>query len=151
MGPGWLYHVDNREVDAAIYDYPLAVQEIKAFGRLQIVAFNLNESLYAVGYKAGEQALGEAMNAAIQTIKASDDYARLIKQYMPFKISKEIPTDSNNYTIQSGDSLSKIAAKVLGDGSAWRQIWDLNKHRVPNPNLLEMGDVLIMPKPKVTP
>lgn len=146
MGPGWLYHADNRDVDAVIYDYPLAVHEIKAFGRLQIVAFNLNESLYAVGYKTGEGELGAALNTAIQNIKASEDYARLIKQYMPFKISKEVPADSRNYTIQSGDSLSKIAAKELGGGDAWRQIWELNKHRVPNPNLLELGDVLIMPK-----
>lgn len=151
MGPGWLYHVDNREVDAAIYDYPLAVEEIKAFGRLGIAAFNLNESHYAVGFKAGNPDLQQAINTAIQKIEATDDYARLIKQYMPFNISKDVPAGSDTYAIQPGDILSRIAARELGDSNAWKAIWELNKHRIPNPNLLETGDVLIMPKPKASP
>lgn len=148
MGPGWLYHVDNREVDAAIYDYPLAVEEIKAFGRLQIVAFNLNDSSYAIGYKADEKQLGEALNTAIQKIRATDDYARLIRQYMPFRISSDVPEGSKTYTIQPNDALSRIAERELGDSKAWTILWELNKHRIPNPDLLLTGDVLIMPENK---
>ncbi|WMP15834.1 transporter substrate-binding and LysM peptidoglycan-binding domain-containing protein [Thiothrix lacustris] len=148
MGPGWLFHVDNREVDAAIYDYPLAVEEIKAFKRLQIVSFNLNKSSYAVGFKAGNPDLQQAINTAIKTIEASDDYAGLIKRYLPFKISQEVPEGSATYTIQAGDTLGKIATEKLGSPASWEIIWDLNKHRIPNPNLLDKGDVLIMPKAK---
>lgn len=151
IGVGWLHHVDNRDVDAAIYDYPFAVEEVKAFDRLQITAFNLNESLYAAGFKAGNDDLKTALNQAISTIQASDQYAALIKQYLPFQISREVPEGSDTYTVQPGDILSRIASKELGDSNAWKTIWDLNKHRIPNPNLLEAGDVLIMPKPKVTP
>lgn len=151
MGPGWLFHVDNRDVDAAIYDYPLAVEEIKAFKRLQIAAFNLNDSSYAVGFKAGNPDLQQALNSAIQKIEATDDYAALIKHYLPFNISKEVPEGSDTYTIQSGDILTRIASRELGDATAWKTIWELNKHRIPNPNLLETGDVLIMPKAQVKP
>ncbi|OQX02836.1 MAG: hypothetical protein BWK73_41350 [Thiothrix lacustris] len=145
MGPGWLYHVDNREVDAAIYDYPLAVEEIKAFGRLQIAAFNLNESSYAVGFKAGNPDLQQALNAAIKTIEATDAYAALMKKYMPVTISNDVPEGSATYTIQPGDTLGKIAVAKLGTATAWKALWELNKNRVPNPNLLETGDILIMP------
>ena len=151
MGPGWMFHVDNREVDAAIYDYPLAVKEIKAFKRLQIVALNLNESHYAVGFKAGNPDLEQALNSAIQTIESSDAYAGMMKRYMPFKISQEVPEGSDTYTVKRGDTFGSIATAQLGSTASWTTIWELNKHRIPNPNLLETGDVLIMPNSKVTP
>lgn len=151
VGPGWLFHVDNRDVDAAIYDYPLAVEEIKAFKRLQIATFNLNESHYAVGFKAGNPDLQQALNSAIKTIEATDGYAGLIKQYLPFTISKEVPAGSDTYTIKKGDTLGNIAATKLGTATEWKTLWELNKNRIPNPNLLESGDVLIMPKSKETP
>jgi ABC-type amino acid transport substrate-binding protein len=151
MGPGWLFHVDNRDVDAAIYDYPLAVEEIKAFKRLQIATFNLNESNYSVGFKAGNADLQQAINGAIKTIEATDGYAALIKKYMPFTISKDVPTGSDTYTIQTGDTLGKIASTQLGTATEWKTLWELNKNRIPNPNLLETGDILIMPKAKEKP
>lgn len=150
LGPGWLFHVDNREVDAAIYDYPLALEEIKAFKRLQIVSFNLNESNYAVGFKSGNPELQQALNSAIESIEASDDYVGLIKRYLPFKISQEVPEGSDTYTIQRGDTLGKVATEKLGTTASWKTIWELNKYRIPNPNLLEAGDILIMPKSKET-
>lgn len=33
------------------------------------------------------------------------------------------------YRIQPGDSLWRIAARFLGDGRRWPEIWDLNQHR----------------------
>lgn len=152
MGPGWLYHVDNRDVDAAIYDYPLTVTEIKSFNRLHIAAFNLNETSYAVGFKAGNKDLQAAINNAIAKIKASDQYTALIKEYMPAHATTEVPENSKLYTVQEGELLTTIAAKHLGDSAAWKTIWELNKHRLPNPNALEKGDQLIMPtSTKVTP
>ena len=41
-GTGWFTHLDQGEVDAIIYDYPFAVEEIKQFPRLKIVKLNLN-------------------------------------------------------------------------------------------------------------
>ena len=92
-----------------------------------------------------------AVNTALMKIKESSAYADLIKHYLPFNISKEVPEGSDTYTVQSGDTLGKIATQKLGSTSAWKTIWELNKHRIPNPNLVATGDVLIMPKSKVTP
>lgn len=46
------------------------------------------------------------------------------------------------YTVVKGDSLSKIAGEVLGDKSQWRVIYNLNKDKIKNPNLIYPGQVL---------
>lgn len=146
-GVGWFRHLEKRDVDAIIYDYPFTVEEIKPFSSsLQIAAFNLNESTYAIGIKQGNDAMRTAVNTALAKIKESDEYAALIKRYLPFKISNEVPEGSNTYTVQPGDSLGKIAAAKLGTATAWKTLWELNKNRIPNPNLLETGDILILSK-----
>ncbi|OQX01301.1 MAG: hypothetical protein BWK73_46575 [Thiothrix lacustris] len=151
-GVGWFHHLEKRDVDAIIYDYPFTVEEIKPFSSsLQIAAFNLNDSTYAIGIKQGNDDMRTAVNTALLKIKESSEYAELIKHYLPFKISKEVPEGSDTYTIQSGDTLGKIATAKLGTATAWKTLWELNKHRIPNPNLLETGDILIMSKAKETP
>lgn len=48
----------------------------------------------------------------------------------------------NQITVQSGDSLSKIAKRVLGDGKAWKLIWALNKSKISDPNRIKPNVVL---------
>lgn len=49
------------------------------------------------------------------------------------------------YTVQPGDTLSKIAAEQLGDPAKWRLLVELN--RLANPNRLKVGQVLQLPPP----
>ena len=49
------------------------------------------------------------------------------------------------YTVQPGDCLWNIAKKNLGDGSRWPEIYNLNKDKIKNPNLIYGGQVLTMP------
>ena len=56
------------------------------------------------------------------------------------------PPAATTYTVKSGDSLWKIAQKQLGDGSRWREIYDLNRDTIgSNPNLIYAGQVYNMP------
>lgn len=48
------------------------------------------------------------------------------------------------YTIQPGDTLSKIAKKYLGNASLWRKIYEDNKATIKNPNLIRVGQKLII-------
>ena len=49
-------------------------------------------------------------------------------------------------TVKTGDSLSAIAARELGDASRWREIYNLNKDVVGgNPNLIIPGQLLKLP------
>ena len=54
--------------------------------------------------------------------------------------------DLQNYTVKSGDCLWNIAKAKLGDGSRWREIYDLNTDKIENPNLIYPDQVLVMPE-----
>ena len=50
------------------------------------------------------------------------------------------------YTVVAGDSLSKIAKKLLGQSNRWREIHELNADTVKNPDLIKPGQVLKIPE-----
>ncbi len=60
-----------------------------------------------------------------------------------------------DYTVVSGDYLSAIAERYLGDSSRWPEIVELNKDKYPslssNPNLIYPGWVLTMPSGSTAP
>jgi len=51
-------------------------------------------------------------------------------------------TTSNEYTVVSGDCLSKIARMLLGDETKWTVIYDMNKDSIKDPGLIYPGQVL---------
>lgn len=54
--------------------------------------------------------------------------------------------DTRSYTVQKGDSLSKIAKRELGSANRWREIFELNKDAIQDPNRIFPGQVLKLPK-----
>ncbi len=52
---------------------------------------------------------------------------------------------STAYVVQKGDSLSRIAKKVLGSSEAWRTIYEANKAQISRPNIIRPGMVLTIP------
>jgi nucleoid-associated protein YgaU len=51
-----------------------------------------------------------------------------------------------SYTVQSGDTLSRIAGKTLGDSKRWKEIYEANRDSLGNdPGALEVGQVLRIP------
>ena len=52
---------------------------------------------------------------------------------------------SSVYVVQSGDTLSEIAGKTLGSASKWRAVWEANKSKIPNPNVIHAGQSLVIP------
>ena len=60
--------------------------------------------------------------------------------------SSTAPADQGqSYTVQSGDSLSKIAKRVYGDANKWHTIFDANRDKIKNPDLIHPGQVLTLP------
>lgn len=53
--------------------------------------------------------------------------------------------DNATYTVKSGDCLWNIAKKQLGDGSRWGEIYELNKDKIKNPNLIYPNQTLTLP------
>lgn len=55
------------------------------------------------------------------------------------------PEVPKTYTVVKGDCLWKIAKKLLGSGSRWAEIYNLNRDKISNPNRIYPGQVLILP------
>ena len=62
----------------------------------------------------------------------------------PQRETTQAPKQST-YTVKSGDCLWNIAKKYLGDGSRYNEIYNLNKDKIPTPNLIYAGQVLTLP------
>lgn len=145
----WLHFLKDGQVDAIIYDYPFAKTVIEDFPELVIVQTNLNDMQYSVGMPDLNHDLLTAVNDAIKNF-VTNNRSDLVRKYLKAEessfdvapIAKGTPT----YVVKPGDVLSKIAEKVLGSSDRWREIWDLNKHRIPNPDLIMPGDELIVPQ-----
>jgi nucleoid-associated protein YgaU len=87
------------------------------------------------------------VNQAIDRFRATPRCADLMRDYL--SSSSEVFTKPvagrKNYTVKAGGTLSRIAQAELGDVNRWREIWDLNRERVANANLIYPRLVLIMP------
>jgi ABC-type amino acid transport substrate-binding protein len=144
---GWFEAVERDQVDALIYDYPFAAEEIKAHPRTTIVQYNLNQSKYAVGVPAGNFDLVYEVNQVIDRLKASPQYADLMREYLSStsEVFTKPVAGRKTYTVKAGDTLGRIAQAQLGDANRWREIWNLNRERVANENLIYPRLVLLMP------
>lgn len=59
----------------------------------------------------------------------------------------EVPAGavSSTYTVQKGDSLSRIAKRELGSFDRWREIYNANRDKIKDPNVLTLGSQLVVP------
>jgi len=55
------------------------------------------------------------------------------------------PPKNASYTVKRGDCLWNIAKKELGDGSRWKEIYELNQDKIKNPNLIYPDQSLTLP------
>jgi nucleoid-associated protein YgaU len=49
------------------------------------------------------------------------------------------------YTVAAGDNLSRIAKREYGDSSKWRKIFEANRDKIEDPDLIQPGQVLTIP------
>ncbi len=59
-------------------------------------------------------------------------------------MSGKVSISESSYTVKAGDDLSKIALFAYGDSYAWTKIAKANG--ITNPNQLEVGKILIIPR-----
>ncbi len=156
---GYLELLIAGELDGFIYDYPFAVEEIRIHyerfpqhrGRLRIAQYNLTDSQYAVGVRAGEPELLAAVNRSIAVWRASPDYAAALRDLLvPPAATAEIVAAGaapDVHVIRGGETLKGIAALRFGDEGRWRDLWAWNRSRIPNPEVLVAGERLVLQAP----
>ena len=53
--------------------------------------------------------------------------------------------DSQTYTVEAGDNLTRIAARLLGDGERWDELLEANRDQLDRPESLRVGMKLRLP------
>ena len=59
--------------------------------------------------------------------------------------STEEIVGATSYTIEKGDTLSKIAKEQLGNSNAWKQIFEANRDVIDDPDRIFPGQVIKLP------
>jgi len=54
--------------------------------------------------------------------------------------------EPRKYVVKKGDSLSKIARQFYHDAKLWKKIYEANKDKIKNPDLIHPGQELIIPE-----
>jgi nucleoid-associated protein YgaU len=60
-------------------------------------------------------------------------------------VASTAPTSPQTYTVNKGDTLSKIAKEFYGSANRWHEIFDANRDQISNPDLIKPGQVLKIP------
>jgi ABC-type amino acid transport substrate-binding protein len=147
------------KLDAFIFDFPYTPAELEDFylknphhrGKLRVAQYNLTDSTYNAALREGDPAFLALVNQTIQAFVEGPEYAEAVQKYLKGSETVDLspsekPKDGGRiHVVEAGETLSTIARKELGGSDRWRDIWELNKARLGNPNLLEVGDELVIP------
>lgn len=116
--------------------------------------FNNDMTVSMESYTVTEQASeGFDLSVSIK-LKQYKDFGTKIVKVVNETASVETKRETNNspapktdttYTVKSGDSLWAIAKKYYGDGSKYKVIYEANKDKIKNPNLIYPNQILTIP------
>jgi nucleoid-associated protein YgaU len=120
--------------------YDHAIQTAKSF-RMQGSAEERDGKLY---FKGTVQTQAEA-NKIWDAIKTNPDWQKDIIADIQATGPATDAAAAHTYTVQPGDTLSKIAKQHLGDANAYNQIFELNRDQLSDPDKIKPGQVLKLP------
>ena len=79
-----------------------------------------------------------------KTIKISINQQKVIATQQNNREYNNAPT-AKTYTVVKGDCLWNIAKKYYGNGSSYTKIYNANRDKIKNPNLIYPGQILTIP------
>lgn len=136
------------------YDYIKKLLKWKENGDVirLIIGGGINEQVTIESLKYGEQdgtgdvyfdlTLKEYRKITLLKLKVKSEPAK--KKTTPKRTTENKPK-TKTYTVKSGDCLWNIAKKYYGNGAQYTKIYNANKGKIKNPNLIYPGQVLTIP------
>jgi len=73
------------------------------------------------------------------------EVAPIVIQPTPADATSREARTPDSYTVQAGDTLSRISNRVYGTSSRWMDIFQANRDQLPSPNALRPGQILQIP------
>jgi LysM repeat protein len=129
VSPGGKLLFDTN-IKVSLEDY--TIKEDASFGQELKVIIKLkqykNYGTKLVNIKTQQQAAVQVASATVQKPRSAETAPKL-----------------KTYTVKQGDTLWAIAKKYLGNGNRYTEIYNLNKNKISNPNLIYPGQVLTLP------
>lgn len=101
------------------------------------------EKLYVKGVAPSE----DAKNRVWDQIKLIDaDYSDLTADISVNTNLGGASANATTYTVQPGDSLSKISREQYGNANEYMRIFYANQDKLSDPNMIQVGQELVIPK-----
>jgi nucleoid-associated protein YgaU len=108
--------------------------------------------LYFTGKKISTSGEPVTIQPAVTNIEAAKP--KEVKVAKEAEIEKEntksqqpaVVDEGDYYTVQVKDQLNEIGKKYYGNYKDWKKIYDLNKEKIGDPNLIYPGQKFIIPK-----
>ena len=85
--------------------------------------------------------VGQALEIPKTAVKGTTPQAQI-----EAKVAPATAITGNSYTVVKGDTLWGIAIKAYQDGYKWPEIVKANQDKIANPNVIEVGQVLSLPR-----
>lgn len=91
--------------------------------------------------------LKEYREVTVRTVKVKTESVTATAKAEVKKEVQRVDTQAKpkTYTVKSGDCLWNIAKKYYGNGSLYTKIYNANRDKISNPNLIYTGQVLTIP------
>jgi nucleoid-associated protein YgaU len=145
---------DNQRFEQLKEKYQ-SVQNAMAQNQVHLQNLNMEGDKLFMRAEAPSQ---EAKNRVWDQIKIVDpSYSDLIAD-ITVQQSAQVPqtqtagasagggTSTTTYTVQAGDSLSKISKQFYGNANQYMKIFEANRNLLSNPNEIKPGQRLIIPE-----
>lgn len=100
-----------------------------------------DDKLFMSGAAPNEEIKNEVWNA----IKAVDPSFSDLTADIGIDSSIPAPARAQTYTVQPGDTLSKIAKHFYGNANDYMKIFNANQDQLDDPNKIKVGQVLKVP------
>ena len=126
---------DNRDVlRRANRIYPNQV--------LKLYAIDLGDGTYLYPSEDG----GSVVPAVVTNTTSETTPQEETKSTPDASSAEENQPVSTTYVVVRGDSLSRISRRVYGNAANWRRIYDANRDKISNPNMIYPGQNLTIPQ-----
>ena len=137
---GYFESLEHGDLDAVVYDCPLARYELAKHPKLRIADDAINVATYSVVTNAQDPVLLADVNRVLRKLGDQGLLAKLEERWLG-KGSAATTTATGKVTIvQHGDTLATIAQRELGDASKAAELHDRNRDLLgDDPNALYAG------------
>lgn len=121
--------------------------EIKRLGLPGDITVNVEGSKVKIGGKVPDEATRRKLVMIAGNTKHVDsvDDSAMQPAQQTAQAAPQAQQPMKTYTVESGDTLSKIAKATLGDANAYMKIFNLNTPMLKDPDDIYPGQVLILP------